>query len=102
MSSLKFSAAQDIDLAWVDGQLVMEDRGEKFEKTEADIQKDIVPVLEQMPVELVSLQIVYRFVFNVFMFLVRRCSKVLVFPIAYLVEFLENSDKLLWLFVQQG
>lgn len=63
VSSLNFSTSQDIELAWVDGQLVMEERGEKFEKNEAgtittvaaDIQKkEVVPVLEQMPQEIVS------------------------------------------------
>ena len=54
VSSLKFSTAQDIELAWVDGQLVMEERGEKFDKMETDVQKkEVVPVLEQMPQELV-------------------------------------------------
>ncbi|XP_066932517.1 cleavage and polyadenylation specificity factor subunit 2-like [Clytia hemisphaerica] len=54
VSSLKFSTAQDIELAWVDGQLVMEERGEKFDKMETDFQKkEVVPVLEQMPQELV-------------------------------------------------
>lgn len=62
VSSLNFSTSQDIELAWVDGQLVMEERGEKFEKNEAgtittvaaDIQKkEVVPVLEQMPQEIV-------------------------------------------------
>jgi len=55
VSSLNFSTAQDIELAWVDGQLVMEERGEKFDKMEtADIQKkEVVPVLEQMPQEIV-------------------------------------------------
>lgn len=40
----------------MDGQLVMEERGEKFDKMEtADIQKkEVVPVLEQMPQEIVS------------------------------------------------
>ena len=55
VSSLNFSTAQDIELAWVDGQLVMEERGEKFDKMEiADIQKkEVVPILEQMPQEIV-------------------------------------------------
>lgn len=55
MSSLKFSTAQDVDLAWVDGQLVMEERGEKFDKMETDNvqKKEVVPVLEQVPPELV-------------------------------------------------
>lgn len=55
VSSLKFSTAQDVELAWVDGQLGMEARGEKFDKMETDEvqKKEVVPVLEQLPPELV-------------------------------------------------
>lgn len=55
VSSLKFATAQDTELAWVDGQLVMEERGEKFDKMETDEykSKDVVPVLEQLPPELI-------------------------------------------------
>lgn len=63
VSSLKFATAQDTELAWVDGQLVMEERGEKFDKMETDEykSKDVVPVLEQLPPELVG-DIIFAFV----------------------------------------
>ena len=59
VSSLKFSTAQETDIAWVDGQLVMEERGKKFDKMETDEsaedgeKKEVVPVLEQLPPELI-------------------------------------------------
>jgi len=57
VSSLKFATAQETELAWVDGQLIMEERGEKFDKMETDNddygKKDVVPVLEQLPPEMV-------------------------------------------------
>ena len=58
MSSLKFSTARDTELAWVDGQLIMEARGEKFDQMEQDGEKkvdkqEVVPVLEQLPLDMV-------------------------------------------------
>lgn len=57
VSSLKFSTAQETDIAWVDGQLIMEERGKKFDKMETESEeyekKDVVPVLEQLPPELI-------------------------------------------------
>jgi len=56
VSSLKFSTAQDTEVAWVDGQLIMEARGEKFDKMETEEEyqkKDVVPVLQQLPPELI-------------------------------------------------
>ena len=49
--------SQDTELAWVDGQLAMEERGEKFDKMETDeedYKQDVVPVLEQLPPDNVS------------------------------------------------
>ena len=57
VSSLKFAMSQDTELAWVDGQLAMEERGEKFDKMETDeedYKQDVVPVLEQLPPDNVS------------------------------------------------
>ncbi|XP_047136980.1 cleavage and polyadenylation specificity factor subunit 2 isoform X1 [Hydra vulgaris] len=58
VSSLKFAVARDTELAWVDGQLVMEARGEKFnqieqENSEKVEKQDVVPVLEQLPPEMI-------------------------------------------------
>lgn len=57
VSNLKFSTAQETDVAWVDGQLIMEERGEKFDKMETESEeyekKDVVPVLQQLPPELI-------------------------------------------------
>ena len=57
VSSLKFAMSQDTELAWVDGQLAMEERGEKFDKMETDeedYKQDVVPVLEQLSPDNVS------------------------------------------------
>lgn len=63
VSSLRFAQALETELAWIDGQLILESRGERFDQSrdgeepmEEDTpqnQKDVVPALEQLPQDMI-------------------------------------------------
>ena len=56
VSSLKFAQTRDAELAWVDGQLIIESENRKFQGDEVEEDEflhgsDAVPVLELLPTE---------------------------------------------------
>eukprot|EP00794_Sanderia_malayensis_P003077 gene3078-3542_t len=56
VSSLSFAQTRDTELAWVDGQLIIESSGESFTEddgmeTDAEFRKEAVPILEQLQPE---------------------------------------------------
>jgi len=63
VSSLRFAQALETELAWIDGQLILESRGERFDQSrdgeepmEEDTpqnQKDVVPALEQLSQDMI-------------------------------------------------